>query len=51
MTKYSFIIIIGTKNVVKGVKKVSQGPVKAEGTSWFGQLADKRKTTSCGVAY
>ena len=34
---------IGTKNVVKAVKKVAQGPAKDEGKTWFIQLKDKRK--------
>ena len=34
---------IGTKNVVKAVKKVAQGPARDKGKTWFIQLKDKRK--------
>ena len=33
---------IGTKNVVKKVKKVAEGKVKDEGKVWFKELRDKR---------
>ena len=33
---------IGTKNVVKKVKKVAEGRVKDEGKVWFMELRDKR---------
>ena len=32
---------IGTKNVVKKVKKVAEGKVKDEGKVWFKELRDK----------
>ena len=33
---------IGTKNVVKKVKKVAEGKVKDKGKVWFKELRDKR---------
>ena len=35
--------MVGTKNVVKAMKKVGQGKVKEVGKVWFIQLRDKHK--------
>jgi len=34
---------IGTKNIVKAVRKVAQSAARDEVKSWFLQLKDKRK--------
>lgn len=35
---------IGTKNVSKELKKITQGRVRDRGKTWFPELTDKRKT-------
>ena len=34
---------VGTKNVAKEVKKISEGRVRDRGVTWFPELANKRK--------
>ena len=34
---------IGSKNVAREMKKITEGPVKERGKKWFPQLVDKRK--------
>lgn len=34
---------VGTKNVSKEMKKISEGRVKDRGVTWFPELVDKRK--------
>ena len=36
-------IITGTKNVVKGMKKICSGTVANRNKSWFTELSDKSK--------
>ena len=39
---------IGTKNVAKTMKSITEGTVKDRGTKWFPELSDKRITNySC----
>ena len=39
---YVIVYLVGSKNVVKAIRKVGQGKVKAEGEVWFTQLHDRR---------
>ena len=36
-------VTLGTKNVGKEIKKVSQGRVRDRGKTWFPELSDKRE--------
>jgi hypothetical protein len=35
----------GTKGAAKAMNKIAQGPLYKEGTTWFRQLSDKRRST------
>ena len=35
--------LLGTKNVAKAMRKITVGPKKSEGKTWFSQLSDKSK--------
>ena len=37
------LTLLGTKNVAKGMRKITVGPKKSEGKTWFSQLSDKSK--------
>ncbi len=34
---------LGTKNVARGLKKITEGRVKDRNVTWFPELSDKRK--------
>ena len=34
---------VGTKSVAKALKKITVGPARDRGVSWFPELVDKRK--------
>ena len=44
----SMCMYIGTKNVGKEMKKVSQGLKRNRGKTWFPELSDKRKSSLLG---
>ena len=44
----SMCIYVGTKNVGKEMKKVSQGLKRNRGKTWFPELSDKRKSSLLG---
>lgn len=37
------LTLLGTKNVAKGMRKITVGPKRSEGKTWFSQLSDKSK--------
>ena len=39
--------LVGTKNVAKEMKKISEGRVRDRGVTWFPELVDKRKDICC----
>ena len=43
MCLHGLTACVGTKNVAKEVKKISEGRVRDRGVTWFPELADKRK--------
>ena len=40
---YKFLLILGTKNAAKQLKKITEGANKWEGVNWWRELADKRR--------
>ena len=40
-TFYMYTCLKGTKNVAKELEKITKGPVKTRGVTWFPELADK----------
>ena len=38
--------IVGTKNVTKGLKKITEGTKKDREIKWFSELSDKRMSVS-----
>ena len=45
------VLVVGTKNVAKQLKKITQGPKKETNVSWFPELADKRTTRHNNVNF
>ena len=39
-------VYLGTKNVAKALKKITAGPVRQKGVTWFPELVDKRMLIS-----
>ena len=53
----NYVLSIGTKNVAKEIKSISEGRKRDKGISWFPELSDKsmceKKTTliSCSIVF